>query len=69
LTLQQLVAPPTLGYEEPEAGLDLNYVGGPPQPVPAGENGRVLALSNSFGFGGHNIVLAFEHPDGACTAG
>jgi 3-oxoacyl-[acyl-carrier-protein] synthase II len=68
LTLRELVAPPTLGYEEPEAGLDLNYVGGVPQSVPPGENGRLLALSNSFGFGGHNIVLAFEHPDGVCTA-
>jgi 3-oxoacyl-[acyl-carrier-protein] synthase II len=68
LTLRELVAPPTLGYEQPEPGLDLNYVGGPPQPIAPGENGRVLALSNSFGFGGHNVVLAFEHPDGVCTA-
>jgi 3-oxoacyl-[acyl-carrier-protein] synthase II len=68
LTLREMVAPPTLGYEESEAGLDLNYVGGGPEPLPPGENGRLLALSNSFGFGGHNIVLAFEHHDGVCTA-
>jgi 3-oxoacyl-[acyl-carrier-protein] synthase II len=60
LALTKLIAPPTLGYEEPEAGLDLNYVGDQPESLPAGENGRLLALSNSFGFGGHNVVLAFE---------
>jgi 3-oxoacyl-[acyl-carrier-protein] synthase II len=65
LTLTELIAPPTLGYEEPDAGLDLNYVGGQPEPLPAGENGRLLALSNSFGFGGHNVVLALEHCDRA----
>jgi 3-oxoacyl-[acyl-carrier-protein] synthase II len=60
LTLRELVAPPTLGYEEPEAGLDLNYVGAGPQHLPAGQGTRVLALSNTFGFGGHNVVLVFE---------
>jgi 3-oxoacyl-[acyl-carrier-protein] synthase II len=69
LTLRELVAPPTLGYEEPEVGLDLNYVGGSPQPLLPGESARVLALSNSFGFGGHNIVLAFERHDGAREPG
>ena len=59
LALRARVAPPTLGYEEPESGLDLNYVGGAPQRIEP-TDGRVVALSNSFGFGGHNVVLAFE---------
>ena len=56
LALRERIAPPTLGWEEQEEGLDLDYVPGGAQPL-AGVNGRALALSNSFGFGGHNAVL------------
>ncbi len=60
LALRDRIAPPTLGLQEAEAGLDLDYVPGGAQPfAPAGE-GPVLALSNSFGFGGHNAVLCLE---------
>jgi 3-oxoacyl-[acyl-carrier-protein] synthase II len=61
LALRERVAPPTLGYEQPEDGLDLDYV--PRESRPIAEradgdgNGRLVALSNSFGFGGHNAVL------------
>ncbi|MEA2449994.1 MAG: 3-oxoacyl-[acyl-carrier-protein] synthase [Thermoleophilaceae bacterium] len=54
------IAPPTLAYEEPDEGLDLDYVPGRPRPLaPAGTSGhaRLVAISNSFGFGGHNAVL------------
>ncbi|AMB93361.1 beta-ketoacyl-[acyl-carrier-protein] synthase family protein [Aerococcus sanguinicola] len=47
--------PPTLGLENPDQGLDLDYV--PKQGRPA--NLR-YALSNSAGFGGHNAVLCFK---------
>jgi 3-oxoacyl-[acyl-carrier-protein] synthase II len=50
------VAPPTLGYGEPDEGLDLDYVPNEARPLPNG-NGRRVAISNSFGFGGHNAVL------------
>ncbi|MGB2710071.1 MAG: beta-ketoacyl synthase N-terminal-like domain-containing protein, partial [Conexibacter sp.] len=51
------VVPPTLGYGEPEEGLDLDYVtDGPRALAPAAA--APFALSNSFGFGGHNVVLA-----------
>jgi len=60
LALRDGVAPPTLGHEQPEEGLDLDYVPGEAKPLPPAEAGRPLALSNSFGFGGHNVVLAFE---------
>ena len=52
LALNERLAPPTLGYEEPDEGLDLDYVPDSPRPL----NGRT-AISNSFGFGGHNAVL------------
>jgi 3-oxoacyl-[acyl-carrier-protein] synthase II len=55
--LRKRVAPPTAGYAEREAGLDLDYV---PvgRPLQSG-NGhrRAIALSNAFGFGGHNVVI------------
>ena len=57
LALRDRVAPPTLGWEEPEEGLDLDYV---PiaRALPAGV--RMIGLSNSFGFGGHNAALIVE---------
>ena len=57
--LNDRVAPPTLNYEEQEEGLDLDYVPGAPRPLVVNGNGhgRAVALSNSFGFGGHNAVL------------
>jgi 3-oxoacyl-[acyl-carrier-protein] synthase II len=59
LALRAGVAPPTLGWEERDEGLDLDYVPGHARALE--QNGRPLtALSNSFGFGGHNAVLCFE---------
>jgi 3-oxoacyl-[acyl-carrier-protein] synthase II len=54
--LRRDVAPPTVGWEEREEGLDLDYVPGEARRL--GRNGKPLvAISNSFGFGGHNAVL------------
>ena len=61
LALRDRIAPPTLNYEEPDEGLDLDYVPGKARPLPAGD-GPVLGISNSFGFGGHNVVLCIEAP-------
>ncbi|MBA2645012.1 MAG: beta-ketoacyl-[acyl-carrier-protein] synthase II, partial [Solirubrobacterales bacterium] len=61
LALRDRVAPPTLGYEEPEEGLDLDYVPLEARPITdradAEGRSRLVGLSNSFGFGGHNAVL------------
>jgi 3-oxoacyl-[acyl-carrier-protein] synthase II len=61
LALADRVAPPTVGYEEQEEGLDLDYVADGPRPLRVRENGSgpkpSVAISNSFGFGGHNAVL------------
>ena len=53
--LRRRVAPPTAGYREREEGLDLDYV--PVSRPFRSRNGRALALSNAFGFGGHNVVI------------
>jgi 3-oxoacyl-[acyl-carrier-protein] synthase II len=61
-TLQALrgaVAPPTLNLTDPDDGLDLDYV--PLEARPLERNGKPLrGISNSFGFGGHNVVLCME---------
>ena len=66
LALRDRVAPPTLGYEEPDEGLDLDYVPGEARRLPERGNGDgrrpAVGLSNSFGFGGHNAVLCLASP-------
>jgi beta-ketoacyl ACP synthase len=54
LTLRDGVIPPTLNYETPDPEIDLDVVAGEPR---YGE--YQYALNNSFGFGGHNVALAF----------
>jgi 3-oxoacyl-[acyl-carrier-protein] synthase II len=59
LALRDRIAPPTLGLEHPDEGLDLDYVPGSAKPLDI--DGRpAIALSSSFGFGGHNAVLCLE---------
>ncbi len=61
MALTERVAPPTLNWGEAEEGLDLDYVPDLGRTIPESTNGRsgmpAVALSNSFGFGGHNSVL------------
>ncbi|MBR4628264.1 MAG: beta-ketoacyl-[Ruminococcus sp.] len=49
------IVPPTIHYDEPDPELDLNYVPNKPQ-----EHTVNAAISNSFGFGGHNATLVFR---------
>jgi 3-oxoacyl-[acyl-carrier-protein] synthase II len=57
LALRDRVAGATVGWSEREPGLDLDYI--PDSARPLGD-GQLVALSNSFGFGGHNAVLCLE---------
>ena len=55
LALRERVVPPTINLEDPEdVGLDL---ADKRRDLPAGD---VAGLNNSFGFGGHNVALAFK---------
>ena len=60
LALRDRVAPPTLGHEEPDEGLDLDYVPGSARPLANGNGRPAVGISNAFGFGGHNAVLCLE---------
>ena len=59
--LDRGVAPPTLGWEERDEELDLDYVPGQARPLAGSRNGNpakpLVAISDSFGFGGHNAGL------------
>ncbi len=55
LTIKNSIIPPTINYETPDPECDLDYV-----PNIAREATVKAALSNSFGFGGVNAVLAFR---------
>ncbi len=59
LALRDRMAPPTLNYAEQEEGMDLNYVPNEAQPLDIGDK-PPFAISNAFGFGGHNVVLGLE---------
>ena len=59
LALRDRIAPPTLGLENPGEGLDLDYVPGSAKPLNI-DGKPAIALSSSFGFGGHNAVVCLE---------
>jgi 3-oxoacyl-[acyl-carrier-protein] synthase II len=63
-TLITGVIGPTLGYEVPDPELDLDYVPGEARALITSNGHPPLAISNSFAFGGHNVVLALR---GAAT--
>lgn len=52
MAIQNSIIPPTINYETPDPECDLNYV-----PNKAIEQKVDVAMSNSFGFGGHNATL------------
>ncbi|WP_432139256.1 MULTISPECIES: beta-ketoacyl-ACP synthase II [unclassified Streptomyces] len=60
LALYHRVAPPTINVDrlDPEAEANADIVRGEARKLPV--QGRIAALNDSFGFGGHNVVLAFR---------
>ena len=55
LALRDGIVPPTINLDTPDPELDLDYT-----PNEAVKSDLTLAISNSFGFGGHNGCLAFR---------
>ncbi len=55
LALDRGVLPPTINYEVPDPSCDLDYI-----PNEAREQQAEVAVSNSFGFGGHNACIVLK---------
>jgi 3-oxoacyl-[acyl-carrier-protein] synthase II len=55
LAVERDVVPPTINYEHPDPECDLDYIPNESREVPV-----EVALSNNFGFGGHNACLVIE---------
>jgi 3-oxoacyl-[acyl-carrier-protein] synthase II len=55
LAIEHNLVPPTINYQNPDPACDLDVV-----PNQAREHTVNVVLSNSFGFGGHNVCLAFR---------
>jgi 3-oxoacyl-[acyl-carrier-protein] synthase II len=54
--LQERLAPPTINIENLDPAVTIDVVQNKARVLPAGQ---IAALNDSFGFGGHNVVLAF----------
>ncbi|MGW6565133.1 beta-ketoacyl-ACP synthase II [Streptomyces sp. NPDC054975] len=57
LALHHRQAPPTINVDDLDPDVDADIVRDEPRELP---QGTIAAINNSFGFGGHNVVLAFR---------
>ena len=58
LAIRNSLVPPTINFEQPDPECDLNYTFNRAQPRAVN-----VAVSNAFGFGGHNTSVAFRRMD------
>ena len=59
MALRDRIVPPTMNQEDPDPDCDLDYVPNVAREVPD----LNVAVSNSFGFGGHNAAIVLRRPD------
>ncbi len=57
LALKHRLAPPTINIENLDDAVKVDVVRDVPRPLPTGP---IAAINDSFGFGGHNVVLIFK---------
>jgi 3-oxoacyl-[acyl-carrier-protein] synthase II len=57
LAIYHRLAPPTINLDNLDPAVDADIVRNEPRELPAG---RIAAINNSFGFGGHNVVLGLR---------
>lgn len=57
LALHHRLVPPTINLHEQDPEVDLEVVHGSARALPEGD---LIALNNSFGFGGHDVAIAFQ---------
>ena len=55
--LQERLAPPTINIDDLDPAVTVDVVRDKPRTLPTGD---IAALNDSFGFGGHNVVLVFK---------
>ena len=60
LALQERLVPPTINIDNLDPAITLDIVDGQPRKLSEDRFPRAIALNNSFGFGGHNVALAFR---------
>ena len=60
LAIEHQTLPPTINYETPDPDCDLDYVPNIPRPATVR-----TAMSNAFGFGGHNAILILRKYEGS----
>jgi len=61
LALHERKAPPTINVENLDPAVVIDVVRDTPRPLP---QGQIAAINDSFGFGGHNVVLIFRSFEG-----
>jgi 3-oxoacyl-[acyl-carrier-protein] synthase II len=56
LALNERIVPATINVDDLDDGIEVDIVRGEPRKLPGGQ---IAAINNSFGFGGHNVAVAF----------
>ena len=69
MALTDRMAPPTINLDDPDDDLGIDIAVKPRPLTPRVAGAPMAVLNDAFGFGGHNVALAFTEyqPEPACT--